>query len=49
MYISEISKSKISDHKAQKMTILWTQEVGTPILKHPVYFTQSKISAIVPE
>ena len=36
MYISEISKSKILDHKAQKMTILWTQEVGTPILKHPV-------------
>ena len=29
MYISEISKSKISDHKAQKMTILWTLEVGT--------------------
>ena len=37
MYISEISKSKISDHKAQKITILWTLEVGTPILKHPVF------------
>ena len=31
MYISEISKSKISDHEA-----IWTLEVKTPILKHPV-------------
>ena len=36
MYISEISKSKISGHKSQKMTILWTLRFGTPIRGHPV-------------
>ena len=36
MYISEISKSKISDQKAQKMTILWTLKVGSLIIGHPV-------------
>ena len=36
-YISEISKSKISDYKAQKMTILLTLKVGSLIMGHPVY------------
>ena len=38
MYISEISKSKISDQKAQKMTILWTLKVGSLIMEHPVLY-----------
>ena len=37
MYISEISKSKISGHKSQKMTILLTLRFGSPIRGHPVY------------
>ena len=36
MYISEISKSKISYQKAPKMTILQTLEVGSLIMGHPV-------------
>ena len=36
LYISEISKSKISDQKALKMTILWTLKVGSLIMGHPV-------------
>ena len=36
MYISGIFKSKISHHKAQKMTILKTLEVGSLIMGHPV-------------
>ena len=36
MYISEISKSKISDQKTQKMTILQTLKVGSLIMGHPV-------------
>ena len=44
MYISEISKSKISDQKAQKMTILSTLEVGSLIMGHPVYWSLRKTS-----
>ena len=37
MYMSEISKFKISDLKPQKMTILWTLKHVSAISKHPVY------------
>ena len=37
MYMSEISKFKISDLKAQKMIILWTMKHVSAIRKHPVY------------
>ena len=37
MYISEISKSKISEQKAQRMTILQTLKVGSLIMGHPVH------------
>ena len=37
MYMSEISKFKISDLKSQKMTILWTLKHVSAISKHPVY------------
>ena len=36
MYMSEISKFKISDLKAQKMIILWTMKHVSAIRKHPV-------------
>ena len=36
MYMSEISKFKISDLKPQKMTILWTLKHVSAISKHPV-------------
>ena len=36
MYISEISKFKISDLRPQKMTILWTLKHASAISKHPV-------------
>ena len=36
MYMSEISKLKISDFKPQKMTILWTLKHVSAISKHPV-------------
>ena len=36
MYMSEISKLKISDLKAQKMIILWTMKHVSAIRKHPV-------------
>ena len=38
MYMSEISKFKISDLKPQKMTILWTLKHVSAISKHPVQF-----------
>ena len=38
MYISEISKSKISDYKAQKMTILLIPKVGSLIIGQPVQY-----------
>ena len=38
MYMSEISKFKISDLKPQKMTILWTLKHVSAISKHPVLF-----------
>ena len=47
MYVSEISKSKISDHKAQKKNTLWTLEVGTPILKHPVSLLENGFHFII--
>ena len=37
MYMSEISKFKISDLKAQKMIILWTIKHVSAIRKHPVH------------
>ena len=37
MYMSEISKFKISDLKPQKMTILWTLKHVSAISKHPVF------------
>ena len=36
MYMSEISKFKISDLKAQKIIILWTMKHVSAIRKHPV-------------
>ena len=36
MYMSEISKFKISDLKPQKMTILWTLKHVSAKSKHPV-------------
>ena len=36
MYMSEISKSKVSGHKAQKMIILWTLKHVSAISEHPV-------------
>ena len=43
MYMSEISKFKISDLKAQKMIILWTMKHVSAIRKHPVF----RISIVV--
>ena len=37
MYISEVSKSIISDLKAQKMIILWTLKHVSAIREHPVF------------
>ena len=39
MYMSEISKFKISDLKAQKMIILWTMKHVSAIRKHPVFIS----------
>ena len=39
MYLFDISKSKVSDLKAQKITILWMLKHVSAIMKHPV-FTQ---------
>ena len=36
MYISEISKSKVSVPKAQKIIILWTLKHVSAIHEHPV-------------
>ena len=36
MYMSEISKSKVSDLKAQKMIIYWTLKHVSAISEHPV-------------
>ena len=36
MYINEISKSKISDHKAPKMINLEILKVGSPCIKFKV-------------
>ena len=38
MYISEVSKSKVSDLKAQKMIILLTLKHVSAISEHPVTF-----------
>jgi len=43
MYMSEISKFKISDLKAQKMIILWTMKHVSAIRKHPVSMTNPPI------
>ena len=36
MYLFDISKSKVSDLKAQKMIILWTLKHVSAISEHPV-------------
>ena len=38
MYLSEISKSKVSDLKAQKMIILLTLKHVSAISEHPVCY-----------
>ena len=38
MYINEISKSKVSDLKAQKIIISWTLKHVSAIIEHPVLF-----------
>ena len=53
MYMSEISKFKISDLKDQKMTILWTMKHVSAIRKHPVqmhnflYFIMIMIRSLI--
>ena len=42
MYMSEVSKSKISDLKAQKMIILWTLKHVSAIREHPVLIRHKK-------
>ena len=37
MYLSEISKSKVSGLKAQKKIILWTLKHVSAISEHPVF------------
>ena len=39
MYMSEISKSKVSGLKAQKKIILWTLKHVSAISEHPVQFS----------
>ena len=36
MYMSEISKSKVSHYKAQKIIISWTLKHVSAIIEHPV-------------
>ena len=38
MYMNKVSKSEISDLKAQKMFILWTLKHFSVICEHPVLF-----------
>ena len=38
MYMSEISKSKVSGLKAQKKIILWTLKHVSAISEHPVLY-----------
>ena len=40
MYMSEISKSKVSGLKAQKKIILWTLKHVSAISEHPVLVNQ---------
>ena len=47
MYMSEVSKSKISDLKAQKKIILWTLKHVSAISEHPV-FNSFIYSSLVP-
>ena len=49
MYMSEVSKSKISDLKAQKKIILWTLKMKhvSAISEHPV-FNSFIYSSLVP-
>ena len=46
MYMSEISKFKISDLKAQKMIILWTMKHVSAIRKHPVHVSFKNINIL---
>ena len=43
MYMSEISKSKVSGLKAQKKIILWTLKHVSAISEHPVFSDEDKI------
>ena len=43
MYMSEISKLKISDLKAQKMIILWTVKHVSAISEHPVFIDRKRV------
>ena len=38
MYMSEISKTKVSDLRDKKMIILWTPKHVSAISEHPVIF-----------
>ena len=46
MYMSEISKSKVSDLKAQKMIILWAPKHVSAISEHPVFLVYVKYFAL---
>ena len=43
MYMSEISKSKVSGLKAQKKIILWTLKHVSAISEHPVLYGEQVI------
>ena len=47
MYMSEISKFKISDFKPQKITILWTLKHVSAISKHPVHNVKIIFRAVI--
>ena len=49
MYMSEISKFKISDLKAQKIIILWTMKHVSAIRKHPVQPYNERIHYLKPK
>ena len=46
MYMSEVSESKISDLKPQKMIILWTLKHVSAISKHPVLIKTYMVSKV---
>ena len=44
-YMSEVSNSKISDLKPEKMIILWTLKHVSAISEHPVFQNTTKFTA----